>query len=463
MTELAFQSWIDASRQMQSGELSSESYTQALLDHIAAHDESLNAFLLLAADDALAAARSIDARRAAGEPLGPFAGVPYALKDIIDTAGVRTTCHSAIRADHVPGADATVMNKLSAAGGVLLGKLATHEFAIGGPSFDLPWPPARNPWDRNRFPGGSSSGSGAAVGAGMVPLALGTDTAGSVRNPASLCGVVGMKPTYGLVSRSGVFPLSFSLDHVGPLTRTVEENAAALDLISGFDPTDPGSRDVAVTCATSTLRDGVRGMRVGVLRDFYTHDIEAHAEVRQGIEDALQVLASAGAEVIELKVRPLREYIECNRVLLTSEAFAVHEQWLKERPQDYGSFARERLSVGAFLRAVDYVQACRTKRQLCAEFNQLFADVDVLVTASSMDLTCRIDDPAEVTRTYQRQARAPFNLTGLPAVSVPVGFDSAGMPLAMQIAGPAFQEARIYQAAFAYEQATSWHKQQPNL
>ena len=460
---LPWLSWLDAAAQIQAGDLSAEAYTSALIAHAEQHDPNLNAFLTLLSDVALEQARAVDREIANGVAAGPLAGVPFALKDIIDTNGVRTTCHSAIRADHVPQEDATVTARLKAAGGVMLGKLATHEFAIGGPSFDLPWPPARNPWDRNRFPGGSSSGSGAAVASGMVPLALGTDTAGSVRNPASLCGIVGMKPTYGLVSRRGVFPLSFSLDHVGPLTRTVSENAAALDLIAGHDPDDPGSADADYQSCTSRLTHGLQGMRVGVIRHFYTDDLEADAEVRNGIEDALQVMASAGAEIVELHTRPLREFIECNRVLLVSEAFSVHEHWLQTRPQDYGALARERLSVGAFLRAVDYVQANRLKRRICAEFNALFKQVDVLVTTSSMDQTCRIDDPDEVTRTYQRQSRAPFNLTGLPALSVPCGFDSNNMPLALQIAGPAFAEARIYQAANAYEAAAKWHERRPSL
>ena len=463
MSALPWYSWSEARAQIEAGHLSHHDYVAALLAHIEAHDSEINAFLLVTGEQALEQARATDEARARGEISGPLAGVPIGLKDIIDTAGVRTTCHSALRADNVPQADARVAQRLRAAGALLLGKLSTHEFAIGGPSFDLPWPPARNPWDRNRFPGGSSSGSGAAVAAGMVPLALGTDTAGSVRNPATHCGIVGLKPTYGLVSRAGVYPLSFSLDHVGPMTRTVADNALALNCLAGFDATDPGSANHAAEDYTRSLNVGVKGLKVGVLRHFYTEDLEAETDIVTGIEAALGVLGDAGAEVIEVRTRPLREYIECNRVLLVAEAFSVHEHWLRDCPEKYGALARERLAVGAFLTGADYVQANRTKRVLHDEMVSLFDDVDVLVTASSMDRTCRIDDPAEVTRTYQRQSRAPFNLTGLPALSIPCGFDGNNMPVGMQIVAPAFAEARIYQVAAAYEAATSWHLRHPDL
>lgn len=463
MTALCFEDWTKARDEIRAGSLSAEIYTQAMLDQIAARDADVNAFITLDADAALASARDVDACIASGESVGPLAGIPYALKDIIDTAGIRTTCHSAIRANHVPTQDATCAERLKHSDGVLLGKLATHEFAIGGPSFDLPWPPARNPWNTGYFPGGSSSGSGAAVAAGMVAFALGTDTAGSVRNPASLCGIVGLKPTYGRVSRHGVFPLSFSLDHVGPMTRRVRENAHLLNVIAGYDALDPGSANVATEDFTRHLGKGIQGLRVGLIRHFYTEDVDAEPDVRNGVDDAAQQLTALGAEVVEVRTRELREYIECNRVLLTSEAFSVHEEWLQERPQDYGALARERLSVGAFLRAVDYVQANRTKRLLCEHMNALFKDVDVLVTASSMDRTCRIDDTAEVTRTYQRQSRAPFNLTGLPALSMPCGFDGNGLPLAFQLIAPAFAEAKLYQVAEAYEAATTWHQTQPQF
>ena len=255
--------------------LSPVEWTQALIARVEAHDPKLNAFLRFTPDLALDDARRAEAEIAAGQWRGPFHGVPYALKDIVDYAGLPTTAHSRILIDNVARADAAVTQRLRAAGAVFMGKLATHEFATGGPCFDLPWPPARNPWNRDCFTGGSSSGSGAALAAGFVPAAIGTDTGGSVRNPASLCGIVGMKPTYGLVSRRGVVPLAFSLDHVGPMTRTVRDNALMLDLIAGHDPADPGSANRAAGGYGAQLERGVAGLRVGVIRHFYARDMQA--------------------------------------------------------------------------------------------------------------------------------------------------------------------------------------------
>jgi aspartyl-tRNA(Asn)/glutamyl-tRNA(Gln) amidotransferase subunit A len=344
-----------------------------------------------------------------------------------------------------------------------MGKLATHEFAIGGPSFDLPWPPARNPWNRDHFCGGSSSGAGTATAAGFVPAAIGTDTGGSVRNPAAMCGVAGIKPTYGVVSRRGVFPLAFSLDHVGALTRTARDNALMLDLIAGYDALDPGSSNRATGGYTAGLDRGVAGLKVGVIRHFYARDMVADAEMTAAIDAGVAKLAELGAEVREITTAPLAEYLACNRTILTSEAFAIHDKWMRERPQDYGALARERLMAGAFVRAADYINATRLRRRMTDAFHALFADIDVAITASSMDPACRIDDLKANEYTYARQARAPFNVTGSPALSVPVGFSKAGLPLAMQIVGKPFSEAMIYRVAHAYEQATPWVERHPTL
>ncbi|MGH8621972.1 MAG: amidase, partial [Burkholderiales bacterium] len=374
-----------------------------------------------------------------------------------------TTGHSKVLEGNVARADAVVTQKLRAAGGVFMGKLSTHEFALGGPSFDLPWPPARNPWNRDHFCGGSSSGSGAATAAGFLPAAVGSDTGGSIRNPATMCGVVGMKATYGLVSRRGVFPLAFSLDHVGPLTRTVRDNALMLDVLAGHDALDPASVNAAAGGYTAELGRGLRGLRIGVIRHFYTRDMEGDPEMVAGIEAALKVLADLGADVREVESAPLGEWNACNRTILSSEAYAIHENWLRERPQDYGRLARERILSGAFVRAADYINATRVRSKLAKAFHGLLAGIDVAVTASSMDPACRIDDPAAIERTYGRQARAPFNLTGGPALSVPVGFSKAGLPLGMQIVGKPFSEALVYRVGHAYEQATEWVRSHPVL
>jgi aspartyl-tRNA(Asn)/glutamyl-tRNA(Gln) amidotransferase subunit A len=352
--------------------------------------------------------------------------MPYALKDIIDVEGLATTAHSKILLGNIARRHAVVTERLEAAGGVLLGKLSTHEFAIGGPSFDLPWPPARNPWNRDHFCGGSSSGSGAGLAAGFFPAALGTDTGGSIRNPASMCGITGMKPTYGRVSRRGVAPLAFSLDHIGPMTRTVRDNALMLQVIAGHDPGDPGSANEPVP-------------------DY----------------GAVELLAGAGAEISEITLPALQDFSACGQIILAAEAYAVHEQWLKERPGDYGARARERLLAGATIRAVDYLQAVRWRLQLRDRVAAVFASLDAAITASSMDPACRIDDDEALAANYWRQARMPFNVTGQPGLVIPAGFSKAGLPLSLQLVGHPFGEAVLYRVAEFYEDATGWTKRHP--
>ena len=411
----------------------------------------------------MADARRAEAEIARGEWRGPLHGVPYGLKDIVDYAGLPTTAHSKILADNIAAADSVVTQKLRAAGGVFMGKLSTHEFATGGPCFDLPWPPARNPWNRDHFCGGSSSGSGVATAAGFVPAAIGSDTAGSIRNPATMCGVVGMKGTYGLVSRRGVFPLAYSLDHIGPLTRTVKDNALMLDLIAGHDALDPASADARAGNYMAALGQGAKGLRIGVIRHFYTRDLEGDAEMVASIEAALKVFAGLGASVKEIETAPLGEYAACNRAILSAEAYAIHEKWLQERPEDYARLTRERILAGAFVSAADYINALRVRGKLTRAFHALFSDIDIVITASALDPACRIDDPAEIDRTYARQARSPFNVTGSPALSIPTGFSKAGLPLGMQLVGKPFSEALLYRAGHAYERETKWVERHPTL
>ena len=463
MTDPTWLTIAEASELIRLGDLTPTAYTAALFERVRAYQSAYDVFIRPMEAEAMREAEQAEAEIKAGRWRGPMHGVPYALKDIIDAAGVPTTAHSKILADNVAKSDATTTRKLREAGAVLMGKVSTHEFAIGGPSFDLPWPPARNPWNRAHHPGGSSSGSGAGLAAGFFPAALGTDTGGSVRNPASSNGIVGLKPTYGRVSRAGVVPLSFSLDHVGPMTRTVEDNAILLNVIAGYDPADPAGAHAPTQDYTQRLKDGVKGVRIGVIRRFYTKDLEATPEMAKGIEDALLVLKDLGAEVREIDVGPLQEYATVNRVILMSEAYAVHEKWLQERPQDYGALARERLLAGAFYRAVDYIQALRRRAVLVKRFNDALADLDVAITASSMDPACAIENPEEFERTYPRQARAPFNLTGSPALALPTGFSSQGLPLSMQIVGKPFGEATVYRVGYAYEQATDWVAKTPEL
>ena len=458
--------WLDAgeaARLIASKRLSPVEYVRALLERIERHDGDLDSFIELRPDRALDAARAAEGAVMSGAALGPLHGVPYALKDIIDVEGWPTTAHSRLLDGAVARRDAEVAARLAAAGGILLGKLSTHEFALGGPSFDLPWPPARNPWDRTRSPGGSSSGSGAAVAAGFVPIALGTDTGGSVRNPASLNGLFGMKATYGRVSRRGVVPLSFSLDHVGPLTRSVADNALALSVIAGHDPDDPGSSGEAVPEFMPAAPADLAGARIGVIRHFHLRDLVADAEMTAAFEAAVGLLETLGAQVREIEVRPLAEYAACNRVILLCEACAIHETWMKERPGDYGRLLLDRLLPGLAFSGVDYVQATRTRARLAAEFNRVFDDLDAVVAINNMEPAFPIEEPEVAEYHYSRQARTPFNVTGNPALAVPTGFSSLGLPLSMQVITPVFDEATAYRIAAAHETAAGWTARHPEL
>lgn len=441
-------------------QLSPLDYVEHFLARIERYDGRLNAFISTDAEGALRSAREAEREIAAGRWRGPLHGIPVALKDLFDVAGQRTSNHSKVRMDHVAAGDAFVVRKLRGAGAILLGKTAMHEFATGGPSFDLPWPPARNPWKTTHHPGGSSSGSGVAVAAGLAPVALGTDTSGSVRNPATACGVTGMKPTYGSVSRSGVFPLAFSLDHVGPLTRTVRDNAIVLEALLGRDGADPSSVEHPAPAMTQSLERGVAGLRIGVLEEF---GAAANLEIREAFEQALRVFGRLGAQLVPVRLSPLETYAGCGRLLLQAEGFAVHEHWLRTRPGDYGMRGRTRLLPGAFLCATDYLRAQQMRAALAREFADATAGVDAVVCVSSLELPCAIDDEAEIDRTYDRQARTPFNLTGAPAIAIPMGFSRDGLPMGLQVAGRAFDEAMVYRVAHAYQAATAWHLRRPGL
>jgi len=470
MTEIPFRGALEIAAAIRDKRLSATQYLEYVLNRIEQHDPALNSVITLNADAALTAAHEADQAVSNGAVLGPLHGVPFGLKDIIDAADLPTTAHSRIYANNIPIEDAAVTTHLKQSGAILVAKLATHEFAFGGPSFDLPWPPARNPWDTRMFTGGSSSGSGAAIAAGFMPLALGTDTGGSVRNPASLCGIVGMKATYGRVSRRGVVPLAFSLDHVGPMTRTVSDNAALLQVISGYDPRDRASAQVPVPDYLSAVKrgrtQGIKGMRIGVIRHFFEKDMVADSKVVNAINASLHILADLGANITDVETHSLQTFSNVNRIILLSEAYAVHQHWLQSCPQDYAAMTREKLLPGAFIRAVDYIQALRNRPLFTAAIDMLLDDADVLITASSMDPPFPIDDPEAVARCYPRSARPPFNLTGHPALSLPIGFtepddDVPVLPLGLQVIGRHFDEASIYRVASAYEQATNWSEVHP--
>jgi aspartyl-tRNA(Asn)/glutamyl-tRNA(Gln) amidotransferase subunit A len=409
-------------------------YVEHLLARIERLDPQIHAFTHLLREEAIQNAR--------GPQRGPLHGIPVAVKDNIDVAGCPTTCQSRLFADNpVALKDADVVARLREAGAIVIGKLAMEEFAIGDQSPDSSWPATRNPWDLDRTPGGSSCGAGAAVAAGLVPIAIGTDTGGSIRNPAALCGVVGMKPTYGYLPLGGVFPLAKSLDHVGVITRTVAESIVALQALSG-QPTQQQAEDI-------------RGIRVGVVKHFYVDDFPSSPEVVAAIEAALETLRALGAAVTEVKLDPLLSFRECGWTILKAEAFGVHRHWLTQRPEDYGSVARRILLDGASVDQIAYQEAQRTRVQLRDNIATAMRDVDILVTAVTPAPACRLDDLNAMEKSGDGSMRIPFNVTGNPAIALPIGFSTEGLPLSMQLVGKPLAESTVYRVALAYEAATT--------
>jgi aspartyl-tRNA(Asn)/glutamyl-tRNA(Gln) amidotransferase subunit A len=462
-TKLFELSIADAGRKLRDGSITSTALTEDALSRIAAIDPELDSFITVTADRARADAAAADAAFAKGIDNGPMQGMPYALKDIYDTGGIRSTCHSKLRLDHVPAADSVVESKFKAQGAVLLGKLATHEFALGGPSFDLPFPPARNPWNREHIPGGSSSGSGAAVAAGLVRMAMGSDTGGSIRGPAAYCGTVGLKPTYGLVSRRGVFPLSTTLDHCGPLSWTVEDSAIALQTIAGYDALDPASVDVPIPNYLDGLDRGVDGLRIGLPRHFFAKTEDVSAEVVAAIDRAAERLAKLGAVVEEITLPDYELFNACGRIIMYTEAFAIHEQDYQRRPLDFGQLTYLRMTLGAFVTGADIQQAMRLRRELSRAVNLQLKTYDALITASALIPAPAFADIDPNNPPNWPIQTMPFNVTGNPAMSIPTGFSASGLPLSMQIVGRAFDESMVLRIGAAFESATGLSARRPAL
>lgn len=410
---------------------------EATIARIERLDPGLNAVVHIDVDRARAAARRAEREILAGRPVGPLCGVPVGVKDVVDVAGMPTTCHSRILVGNTATVDASAVRRLREAGAIILAKLATHEFALGGPSLDLPFPPARNPWHMDYNPGGSSSGSGAAVAASLFPFAVGTDTAGSIRHPAGACGVLGLKPTYDAIPRDGVFPLAHSLDHVGPLARTAGDIDLAFRVMAGLPATGLQRKET----------DGLPVRRVGYVRHFHSGDVEADPQVSAALDVAVQRLMNLGVEVEEVTLPPLGAFLTVSRIVMFAEAFAIHSEWLRTRPQDYGALGRQRLMVGAFLTAEDYLQAQRRRRQLNDAVEDVLSRNEVLLVANMFDPACRLDDAVELVNSGRRQARSPFNATGHPAISFCTGFSSAGLPLSGQLVGKRGSESIVTEIA----------------
>jgi aspartyl-tRNA(Asn)/glutamyl-tRNA(Gln) amidotransferase subunit A len=460
----------EAGRAIAAGELSPVALTEAYLDRIAALDGELHSYVLVLRDEALMAARQAERETRDGRSRGRLHGVPIGLKDIYKTRGIRTTAGSRVYLDHVPDEDAESWVRLRDAGMILLGKQETHEFAIGGPDFTLPFQPARNPWNPMHYPAGSSSGTAAAVGAHLCAAGMGSDTGGSIRGPAAYCGLIGLKPTYGRVSRRGVFPLSYTLDHCGPLTRTVEDCALMMQVLAAYDPLDPASADVPAPDYGAALANRLDGMTIGVIRHWHQEDAVAgfgpdsapSPTYVAAFDAACRTLETLGARLVDVRVSPLIDFADANRIIMMAEAYALHESDFRERPLLFGRHMFARIGLGAFLSAADYIEAVRQRRELCAEMAGALAGVDAIVSANATGPAPRIDAVGTYATFERASYTAPYNITGLPAMSVPIGFEN-GLPLAFQIAAKPFGEAAVLRTGYAFEQASDFRLSRPPI
>jgi len=456
-------SLADLSRELLARRLSPVEVVRALLERFEV-DET-NSFITVTAERALERASRAEREILAGRYKGPLHGVPVALKDIIYTRGVRTTMGSALYAGHVPDHSATVARKLEEAGSILIGKTNTHEFAYGPTGDRSYFGPTKNPHDARRITGGSSGGSGAAVAANLCYGALGSDTGGSIRIPAALCGTVGMKPTFGRVSKSGVFPLSWSLDHVGPITRTVEDNALMLNVLAGHDPKDHCSVDLSPEDFTRDLQRGLRGAGIGIPTTFYSEHVEEEVQAR--VKEAAEVFVSLGAEVREVEIPNLVDTLHAQRLILAAEAYAVHEKRLENDPESFGEEVSERLVEGERPRAYRYANARRRGMFATEEFDCALHGVDTLLTPT-LPITATeigqrevsIGDYEETVRSALTRFTGPTDLTGHPSLSVPCGTTASGLPVGLQLIARRFDEAALYRFGYAYEEAVVQKQQE---
>jgi len=433
--------------------------TEASLTRIAAREPELNAFITVTGDDARRRARAADGR-------GPLAGAPIALKDLFDVAGVPTTGGSKIFATNVPAVDGEIARRLFGAGGIDIGKTNLHEWAFGVTTDNPHFGPTRNPWALDRIPGGSSGGNGAALSAGLCFGAIGSDTGGSIRIPASLCGIVGLKPTYGRVSLRGAIPLAWSLDHPGPMARTVRDTAVLLQIIAGYDPRDPVSVDVPVDDYLADIEGGVRGSRIGVVRGRFFERLNANEQpandVAAAVREATAVLAAEGARVEDIELPRTDELRETQRVIIGTEAFAYHRDRIGANRTAYGADVAQRIDVGAKNTGGEYAAARRTRDELRRTYGDTLGAWDAIVLPTTpITAPLREGQDAVAAAATLTAYTSPFNLTGLPAISVPCGFDANGLPIGLQLVSAPWAEARLLRVARAYERATSWHERRP--
>ncbi|HRO57645.1 MAG TPA: amidase [Burkholderiaceae bacterium] len=467
--ELSQLTLADAARRVKAGEVSPVELVEASLSRIEAVDPTLSAYISVFADEARQVAQAAEIMCSVGHDLGPLHGIPVALKDNVAVRGTRTTAGSKILADWIPAHDATVTNRLRRAGAILIGKTNLHEFAWGGTSANPHYGTVRNPWNPERFPAGSSGGSGAAVAARTCFGAIGTDTGGSIRLPSAVNGLVGIRPTYGRVSNHGIVPLAWSMDTAGPMTRTVEDCALMFGAIAGHDPNDPTTARHPVPDYLLGLDDGIEGLRIGIVSGYFFDHLQA--PVRDAVKDALDTLVSLGARLVEIDIANIHGNISAQLTIEAAEPSAYHQRWLRERPDDYGDDVRTLLEVGELLLATHYIQAQRYRTLLRNEFMEAFRSVDLFVCPTLPFTATRVGEMKVVIEggveedmlSAIMQFTGVPSLTGLPSLNVPCGFDPDGLPIGMQLIGKPFDEAALFRAGAAYQASTGHHLKQPDL
>jgi aspartyl-tRNA(Asn)/glutamyl-tRNA(Gln) amidotransferase subunit A len=460
--DLHFLTIAEAAELIAARKLSPVELVDAFLTRIAALDDQLNSFVTVTAERARQDAKRAEAEIMASGPRGPLHGIPYGLKDIFDVAGVRTTAQSRLLADNVPAEDSACAARLEAAGAILLGKNATWEFAHGGPSWDVLFPPARNPWNTDHSPAGSSSGSAAAVAAGLAPFSLGSDTGGSIRSPASACGIAGLKPTYGRVSRRGIIPNCFSQDHAGPLAWTCRDAALIMAVIAGHDPHDPGSVACGVPDYSAALTGSIAGQVIGVPWRWLEDELPLSRAPRAAFEAALGVFTGLGATIRDVSLPPVRDYHATMKVIAVSELFAIHGEDLRTRPEMFGESLRYRVIAGGLVRAEEYLQALRARTKLARLTQHVLAEVDVIMLPTGVPAG-RLQPVHPASTFTQPSYTSPFSVAGNPALSICSGFNETGLPFSLQIVGKLFDEATVLRVGDAYERVTPWRQRRPAL
>lgn len=469
MTDVAELTLKEAADEVSAGNVSPVELVDGALSRIDSLNDELRAFITVYEEESRAIAKASEELIRAGHHLGPLHGIPIALKDNVGLKGLRTTAGSKVLGDWIPDVDATIAAKLKGAGAIIIGKTNMHEFAWGGTSDNPHYGAVRNPWNTERFPAGSSGGSGAAVAARLCYGAIGTDTGGSVRLPSAINGVVGIRPSIGRVSNYGVIPLAYSMDTVGPMTRTVEDNARMFQVIAGHDRLDGGSAEIAVDDYTADLARGVDGLRIGVVPGYFFHHLQP--PVHEAVTGALQTLEKAGATVVDVNMEHIHGNISAQLTIESTEPSAYHQRWLREHPDDYGDDVRTLLEVGELLLATHYIQAQRYRSLLRSEFLDAFRDVDVFICPTLPFTATKVGEalveieagqPEDMLSAIMQFTGVP-SLTGLPSLNVPCGFDDDGLPIGMQIIGEPFGERMLYRVGAAFQAQTDFHTRAPAI